>query len=235
MIIGIDTATADTAVAVCGPEGCVADLIAGVRPDGRPAHGTDLLPMVERALTEAGGWERVESIAVGVGPGSFTGVRIGVSTARALAQARGLPLAGVSTTAAVCAGLGDAHPGDRGRPRIGIVDARRGELFASIDRGSGPEPAVLSAPEDLVDRLGLEIPPEGPKPLAAGDGAVRFRAQIEAIGIEVLADDDPAQRVSGRLICALGTELGGGPPESITPDYLRRPDAERWIDGQHGN
>lgn len=236
MILGFDTAGPDTAVAICASAGdCAVELIAGPRPDGRPAHGTELLPMVERALAEAGGWDPIRLIAVGVGPGSFTGIRIAVSTARALAQARGLPLAAVSTPAAVCAGIASADPRRRGRPLIGVVDARRGELFASVDRGDGPESPVLAAPGALAAALGYEHRTGGPKALAAGDGAVRFRAEIEATGIEVAAEDDPAQRLSARQICALGSELRGGAPGAVAPDYLRRPDAERWIDGRGGN
>ncbi len=235
MILGIDTATADTAVAVCDGDVCVVESLIGPRPDGRPAHGTELLPAIDRAVQEAGGWSQIRLIAVGVGPGSFTGARIGVSTARALAQARELPLTGVSTPAAVCAGISTRHRGLGERTAIGVVDARRGELFAVADAGDGPGPPALSAPGGLPEALDLTISAERPKPLAGGDGAVRFREQIEATGIEVLADDDPAQRVSARLICALGSDSGGGRPEGVTPDYLRRPDAERWIDGRSGN
>ncbi len=101
-----------------------------------------------RLSRRAGGWERVEAIAVGIGPGSFTGIRIGVATARALAQARGLPVAGVPTTAALAAGIG-AGAGER--PRLGCVDARRGELFAALLR---PGAAIAEAPLVLApDRL----------------------------------------------------------------------------------
>jgi tRNA threonylcarbamoyladenosine biosynthesis protein TsaB len=233
VILGFDTATADTAVAVMDGATTVHEAAVGPEPGGRPAHGLALLGLIDTAVREAGGWESVERIAVGLGPGSFTGLRIGVSTSRALAQARGIPLVGVSSTAALVAGLAELH-GGAGGPLIGVIDARRGEVFAAIDRGEGAGEPIVCLPGALAVALGGELE----HALAAGEGAVRFRSEIEASRIEVPADDDPAHRLSARQVCLLGARIdpgGSRPPNELTPNYMRRPDAERWLERNDGN
>ena len=102
---------------------------------GRPRHSELLLAEVEAAAEALGGWDEVERIAVGVGPGSFTGLRIGIATARALAQARSLPLAGVGSLDALAAGIARS-PAGPGRHALAVLDARRGQAFAAL-RGPG--------------------------------------------------------------------------------------------------
>jgi len=221
LTLAFDTATPDTAVAVCDGAEALAERLVGPDPDGRPSHGHALLGLIAELVEGAGGWERIGSIAVGVGPGSFTGIRIGVSTARGLAQARGLPVAAVPSTATLAAGI----PAAPDRARLAVIDARRGEIFAALlapGAALAAEPAVL-APEDVG-----ELFQGGASPLAAGDGAVRFRDALEAAGAEVLAEGDPANRISARLVSALAPTVGTGDPEDVKPLYLRRPDAERW-------
>jgi tRNA threonylcarbamoyladenosine biosynthesis protein TsaB len=239
VILGFDTATSDTAVAIVDGDDAVHEAVVGPDAGGRPEHGRALLGMIEAAVSDAGGWERIDSIAVGLGPGSFTGLRIGVSTARALAQARRLPVIGVASTAALAAGLSDL-PGASGRPLIGVVDARRGEIFAAVDRGEGASDPVVCSPGDLLAALGGDLG----SALAAGEGAVRFRAEIEAAGVEVRADEDPANRLSARRICLLTAKIDAldrspdgnlGDLGDLTPMYLRRPDAERWIERKDRN
>lgn len=222
LTLGFDTATPDTAVAIGGgPERLIAP-----GEDGRPAHNRALLPAIEDVVAEAGGWDAIGLVAVGIGPGSFTGVRIGVATARALAQARGLPVAGVTTTAALLAGIEPAEHG-----RLAVVDARRGEVFAACDLGSGPGAPVVDDPTDLPASLGLGTLTGL---VAGGDGALRFRAEIEAAGAAVPPDADPAHRLSAGWVCELAAEIEPAGPESIRPLYLRRPDAERWSDNRDG-
>ena len=245
MILGIDTATAATAAAVWDPDGTAAERRDDPPEGQRPAHAARLLVLVEEVLAEAGaGWDAVERIAVGVGPGGFTGLRLGIATARALAQARGLPLIGVSSLAALAAGAahevtsvagepcgparaaGAAHeaksgagapgvPARAARPVAAVIDARRGEVFALVPGG---EPAAL-APAELAARL-------APGTLAVGDGAVRFREELERAGAAVPAGDSPLHRVSALQVCRLGA--GGEPSDrdSLLPDYRREPDAK---------
>lgn len=232
MILGFDSATADTTVAVLAGGEVLSESTEGPGADGRPAAGRVLLAMIDDAVRAIGGWDRVATIAVGHGPGSFTGLRIAVSTARALSQARRIPVAGVDSTAALAIGLRDLAPA--AAARIGIVDARRGEVFAAIDRGEGAAEPVVCAPEDLAKALDGGI--EGA--WAAGDGAVRFRAGIEALGCTVPADGDPANRMSAARICELAAKMEPGAarfPAGVTPRYMRRPDAERWLERDDRN
>ena len=227
-VLGIDTATAVTAVAVTDSGEVLAEERTGPGGDGRPRHGPALMGLVESAVGVAGGWGRIDRIAVGIGPGSFTGLRIGVATARALAQGRGLGLTGVESTAALARAIGEAEPGSAS---LAVIDARRGEVFAAIAPAGEPagEPVVGPA-EELGEVL------EGiPGALAAGDGSVRFRAQIEALGARVAADDDPVHRISARHVCLLGAEAPADPGRDVRPLYLRRPDAERWRERDGSN
>ena len=116
MILGFDSATPVTTVAVADGVDLVFAGSAGPGPDGRPVAGRALLGMIDDAVGAAGGWDRIATIAVGRGPGSFTGLRIAISTARALSQARRIPVAGVDSTAALAAGLAE-YPGAGNRPR----------------------------------------------------------------------------------------------------------------------
>lgn len=224
-ILGLDTATADTVVAVVAGERVIAERAVAPAADGRPRHAAALLEQVAAAVGAAGGWERIGLIAVGVGPGAFTGLRVGIATARALAQARGLALAPVCSLAALARGI-DREGGQPDRPRLALLDARRGEVFAALYDADGRavwDPFV-AAPEALGERVAdLDA-----TPLGAGDGSLRFRQRLEAAGIEVLPDADPAHRIVARDVCALAGAVAPKPPELVNPIYLRRPDAEVW-------
>ena len=171
MILGFDTATADTAVAITDGGEPVTQTVIGPGSGGRPVHGRALLGAIEGAVESAGGWDRIERIAVGTGPGSFTGLRIGVSTARALAQARALPLVGVLTTAALSAGIAIV-PGAARRDRLAILDARRGVgLRLARPRRCPSSPRVLP-PEEIAGTFA----PRAARGRACGrEGSLRFR------------------------------------------------------------
>lgn len=221
LVLALDTATSETVAGIGRGGELLGERRIGPAADGRPRHGPALLVALQELVDQADGWGRVERIAVGIGPGSFTGIRIGVATARALAQARGLPITPVETTAALAAGI----PDEAGRARLAVVDARRSEVFVALLRSGetmAAPPLVLS-PEAMAATL-----PDARGSLAAGDGAVRFRRELEAAGIGVLADEHPAHRLSARHVCAISGSLAAGPPEDVRPLYLRRPDAERW-------
>jgi tRNA threonylcarbamoyladenosine biosynthesis protein TsaB len=184
-----------------------------------------LLGEVERAAEAAGGWGAVDRIAVGLGPGSFTGLRVAVATARALGLSRGLPVNGVCTLDAI--GLALAETTDDSMARLAAIDARRGEVFAALYAPGGErlwEPQVYPPPE-LAERVGALATP----PLAAGSGAVRFRQQLASRGVVVPENSDPVHRVAARHICARATAVPAGEGSgSLAPIYLRPPDAERW-------
>jgi tRNA threonylcarbamoyladenosine biosynthesis protein TsaB len=223
-VVGFDTATADTAVCATRDGGVLHEALLGLAADGTPHHSTALLAEVERAVAAAGGWHAVGQLAVGLGPGSFVGIRIGIATARGLAASTGLPVSGVCTLDALGRALGEAERSQR--PRLAVLDARRGEAFAALYSVTGErlwEPLVAS-PAELAERV-AELPEP---PLAAGSGAVRFRDQLASRGVEVPDDADPVHRVAARHICALATAAEDGGGEHLEPIYLRPPDAERW-------
>ena len=145
---------------------------------------------------------QVEGIAVGIGPGSFTGLRMGLITARTLAFAWGTGLAGVSTLDALAAGAPDAIP---------VIDARRREVFALVDG----HPSVL-APADLSVEAGR---------LYVGDGAVRYREELESRGGEVPADGSELHLPLARFHAQLAGDFTT--PDLVEPMYLRIPDVDR--------
>jgi tRNA threonylcarbamoyladenosine biosynthesis protein TsaB len=223
-VVGFDTATVDTAVCVSDGGRVLYEELVGPAPGGSPRHSTALLAEVERGVTAAGGWGAVGRIAVGLGPGSFVGIRIGLATARGLAAGTGIPVTGVCTLDALGRGIGEVA--DAGRCLLAVLDARRGEAFAALYSPGGErlwEPFV-APPSELADRVaGL---PESP--LAAGSGAVRFRQELASRGADVPDDAAPVHRVAARHVCALAEtgEDGGG--NCLDPIYLRPPDAQRW-------
>jgi tRNA threonylcarbamoyladenosine biosynthesis protein TsaB len=213
LILAFDTATPSTAVAVWAPDGPQVERRDDPAPGEWPRHAERLLALADEALREARvGWDDLERLAVGIGPGGFTGLRLGVSTARALAQGRGLPVVGVSSLEALAEPLN--------APAVAaVIDARRGEVFAAAWRDGAPllEPAAL-APEALVARLQEGI-------VAVGDGAVRFREQLERAGAAVPADGSPAHRVSALAVARLAQGREPADRDALLPDYRREPDA----------
>ena len=134
---------------------------------------------------------------MGTGPGSFTGTRIGLATARGLALALGVPAAGVSTLDALAAGAPGAMP---------VIDARRSEIFVA-----GPR---ALAPADLE----LE-----PGTLCVGDGAVRYRELLEQAGAEIPPDDDERHLPRARFHAALARDFG--PADGSSRSTSASPDA----------
>ena len=231
LVVGFDTATDDLAVALVRFDTSessaepLSDRSRGVAAGERPRHATDLLEELEAVVQPVGGWPGIDLIAVGVGPGSFTGLRICVATARALAQALDKPVGPVGTLAALARGIAE-HGGAEARPRLAVLDARRGQAFAALHGPRGEElwPPLVAVPGELAERVAA-LPQA---PLAAGSGALRFRDELQESGAEVLGDLDPSHRIAAREICAIGGQISASDPGSVAPIYLRPPDAERW-------
>jgi tRNA threonylcarbamoyladenosine biosynthesis protein TsaB len=233
IVVGLDTATSATVAGVLAADGRVYEVRDDPEPGARPAHASRLLGAAEEALAAAGaGWDEVARLAVGVGPGSFTGLRIGIATARALAQARHIPVTGVSTLEALARGAvareeeaapSRAHAGGAEADVVlAVLDARRGEAFAAAWRDGALvfAPAAL-APEALAERVAA-LPGT---PLAVGDGAVRFGGPLEAAGAHVPPDEDGTHRLRAEHVCRLGVEGTPTDRDALLPDYLREPDA----------
>jgi tRNA threonylcarbamoyladenosine biosynthesis protein TsaB len=227
LVVGFDTATDDVAVALIRGGETLDERLVAATSDGRPRHASMLLTQLESVVEQAGGWESVDLIGVGIGPGSFTGLRIGLATARALAQALDKAVVPVGTLAALARGIGE-HSGADARARLAVLDARRGQAFAALHGQGGEElwPPLVAAPGELAERVAAL----SQAPLAGGSGAIRFRDELEAAGAEVLPDPEPAHRVSARHLCVLAEAGRPARPESIQPIYLRPPDAELWLE-----
>jgi tRNA threonylcarbamoyladenosine biosynthesis protein TsaB len=220
-VLGIDTSTAATAVCVERADGARFEAVPDpARLLAPPAHTRELMSEVLGQMRAAEvGFADLDWVAVGVGPGAYTGLRIGLATARALGQAHGLPLRPVGSLAALAAGIGAPVA-------LPLIDARRGELFAALHVGAEARwaPFVTGA-DALLERLesarrdGLE------SPLAAGDGSLRFRHVLEAASVEVAPAGSRRHVVRALHVCRLAASAPALPPEAVLPSYLRAPDA----------
>jgi tRNA threonylcarbamoyladenosine biosynthesis protein TsaB len=246
ILLGFDTSTSATSVALRLADGRTREARDDPPSGEHPGHATRLLTLVHELLEREGlRWSSIERIAVGVGPGTFTGLRVGLATARGLAQSLGVELVGVSSLQALAHVALGAEP----TPTVlAVIDARRGEVFAAAyepgDATSGETggaPRELSAPAALapeaVTELIASVEEGGSRSwLAVGDGALRYRQQIESTTtIEVPPDDSPLHRVSAAAVCALGAlapaaTAGTAAVTEILPDYRRRPDAELTLE-----
>jgi len=214
-ILGLDTATPSTTVALARGDGWLREDRDDVPAGARPRHAQRVLELAA-ALLAAGGlrWSELDAVAVGVGPGGYTGLRIGLASARGLASATGARLLGVGTLRAL------AEP-VRDRLALTVLDARRGEAFVAAYRdGSELLAPRVCEPSELVS-WALAA---GPDPLALGDGALRFRTFLEDGGIAVAPAESELHQVSAAAICRLAA---AGSVTAAAPEYLRVADAER--------
>jgi len=250
IVLGIDTATVATVVGLRLPNGSTLEARDDPAGDQRPGHATRLLPLANGLLAEAGlAWNELERIAVGVGPGTFTGLRIGIATARGLSQSLGVTLVGVSSLRALAYCANDTTADEvsvqdaatqRNGPAVDVsnafgegtgvlaaIDARRGEIFAAAYDGEGELLAPRALPPDAIGDLFERafINTNLKLWIAVGDGVARYRDVFELPGVVVPAAHSKLHRIQARAICALGaqTPAGDGP---VIPDYRRRPDAE---------
>jgi len=236
IVLGIDTATSATSVAVCeledgssatglAPLRTVVELRDDPRAGARPAHARALLKLVDRALSEAGATlDQVQRIAVGTGPGTFTGLRIGIASAKGLALGAGIPLVGVSSLRALALGARATALRQGAEAICAVIDARRGEVFTatwSVEDVAAEHP--ISAPTALAPQRLAEQLLAGPRALVVGDGALAFASALGRAAAPV--GDATLHRVSAAWHCRLAAG-GGSQPGDVLPQYLRLPDAE---------
>ena len=225
LLLAIDTATPSAAVALTSGTLGDGEVLAELRLAGGKTHSRRLLALVDVVLRESEtSWEALDGIAIGLGPGSFTGLRIGMATAKGLAAAAGKPLYGVSTLdvlAAACIGE---------RMVCSMIDARKQEVYAAFYRREH---------SGRVARQGevLVVPPSRLHPLftepvvLVGSGARLYGADL-CRGLGGRAEVAPAtwHQPSAATLGMLAAELAGrgavlDPIEGM-PLYVRRSDAE---------
>jgi tRNA threonylcarbamoyladenosine biosynthesis protein TsaB len=217
IVLAFDTATPDTVVGLAVPGRPPASARHTPASGERPGHAAQLLGLARGLLADADlQFADVQRIGVGVGPGSFTGLRIGVASARALAQAGGAELAGISTLAVL------AQAAAHDRPVLAVLDARRGEAFvAAHHAGTELSPAAAVKPEQLPALLALHSGPW----LAVGDGAIRFASVLRPAGAEIPPEDSALHRVDAGVLCRLAAEAAPAARDGLVPEYVRSPDA----------
>ncbi len=221
-LLAIDTAGAACSVAV----GCSATLLAAERRAMRHGHAEALLPMIDRAMEAAAlSPTAIDGVAVAVGPGGFTGIRVGLGAAHGIALALQARLIGVTSFAAVVARLADAKSAS-GAATVVLValDSRRDDFYVQLFSRASAEPLAEPAavlPEALADYVaGLA----GAAPLLiAGDMAEQAAAVLRSqFGVEVVAESAPdARGVLTAALRQLARDPAGNPAR---PLYLRPPD-----------
>jgi tRNA threonylcarbamoyladenosine biosynthesis protein TsaB len=220
-ILAIETATRTLSVALLRGERLLAELVEGASASAAET----LLPAVDHVLERAGvHLQEVGGFAVSIGPGSFTGLRVGLATVKGLAFDPPRPVAPVSTLAALAAGAGP-----RPEPIAALLDARRGEVYAAVyppdpERGTPLLREGLFHPEDLAERL--------PTPCSlVGDGVAVAAAVLEqrcAGRLHRLPEalDAPRAFHVGRIGARVLASRGGISADQVVPRYLRRAEAE---------
>jgi tRNA threonylcarbamoyladenosine biosynthesis protein TsaB len=218
MILGFDTATPSTTVALLVGEVGVLEARDDVASGARGHHAERVLGLAAGLLAQASiTWAELDAIAVGLGPGGYTGLRIGIATAIGLARAHSTRLLGIGSLRALAEPVTDATA-------LTVLDARRGELFiAAYDDGVELLAPAVWSPSRLAE---LTVAGARRPLLAVGDGAELHRLALEASGIRVAPDGSVLHRVSAAAICRLAAAVADDRDAPVVPHYLRLPDAE---------
>jgi tRNA threonylcarbamoyladenosine biosynthesis protein TsaB len=222
LILGITTSTARVGCAIGGHEG----ILGAVHSSRGKRHAETLTPSIEFLCRQT----RVElgdlgAIAVDLGPGLFTGLRVGVAAGKALAHARRLPMIGVSSLDLLAFALRHSN-----RRIVCAIDAGRGEIFhASYRQSPGGVQRVTEARVGSADDLASELVAVKEDLLLVGDGALRYKAAFEGISGLEIGDSGVAHPSAGSLVQlahARALREDFVTPAELTPLYLRKPDAE---------
>ena len=220
LILAIDSTAVSASAAVAEIENGEVRTYSECTTLGKMTHSENLLPMIDHVLSLSGKTvSDVSLLAVNAGPGSFTGVRIGVATVKGLAYPNGLPCAAVSTLASLAKNV-SGHPG-----RVcALMDARRGQFYyALFENGVRLTEDDVASAEDILQKL-------SGKTLLVGDGASLFASLVQGRADVALAP--VGSRIQSGLSVALCAEelFRAGktvPGKDLRPVYLRLPQAER--------
>jgi len=211
-VLAIDTSTSSSSAAVL-VDGAVTERWAAQAEGARPSHSTDVLLLVRDSLAGAGvDHSEIGRIVVGLGPGTFTGIRIGLSIAQGLAISTGADLVGVGSLRALLA------EADSTLPTVAMIDARRGEIFILGANGGYESPRPVAVSLDAVPSV------LAPGSLCIGEGALLIADRLREAGMEVPRANDPRHRVSAGRLALLG-DLPDRSGDQVLPDYVRDPDA----------
>jgi tRNA threonylcarbamoyladenosine biosynthesis protein TsaB len=227
LVLAMDTATPVTGVAVGSEAGTLAEV--AVRHERR--HAEVLTPAVRWVLEQAEVEpEALAGVAVGTGPGLFTGLRVGVSTAKALAQAWALPMVAVPSLDLIAFAHRHVH-----RAICPVIDARRGEVFCALYRHAPGGVVRVTGYQVLrPDQLAAGLEARGEEVLLCGDGALVHREVFEHLdeqlvfGARAQASPSAAALVELALPQMLREEFTS--PLEVTPLYLRRPDIDPGVE-----
>jgi tRNA threonylcarbamoyladenosine biosynthesis protein TsaB len=212
-VLALDCATIACSAAVWRDGEVVARRL---RP-GRRGHAEVLMPMVQDVMAEADlAYDALDAIAATVGPGTFTGLRIGLAAARGLALAAGLPLVGVTTLEAIAHGVPESARA--GRTVLVVLDARRGQVYA---QAFGPDLAPRGEPAALAPGVAAALVDDADKVLLAGDGVDLVRPRL--VGDIAVAPGDGLPDAA--VVAALAARRAAVPASRVAPLYLRAPDA----------
>ncbi len=222
LILGIESATAQVGCAVGGHEG----VLASAHSARSRRHAESLTPSIEFVCRQA----RIElteigAVAVDIGPGLFTGLRVGVATAKAMAQALRVPVIPISSLDLL------AFPARfTDRMVAAVIDARRGELFSALYRPvPGGVQRVTEPRVSTPDDLRAELQAQSDDLLVVGDGAIRHREVFRSlVRAEVVTHGLAAPSARDLVLLAhhLALREEWVQPWEVTPTYLRKPDAE---------
>lgn len=221
-ILGFDTAMGACSAALWSEGGIVARRFA-LLPRG---HAEALVPMLEEVRAAAGGiaYQDLDYIAATVGPGTFTGIRVGLATARGLGLATGRPVIGVTTLEVIAAAAMAAEP-DTVDVTLAVIDARRDEVYAqAFDRRMGPLwPAAILNLADVAERISQR------ETLLAGTGAEAVAARFRDAGLSCrLAPPGLALPDAAHVVRRAALRIDAAPGEdwpAPSPLYIRAPDA----------
>lgn len=212
LTLAVTSSTAAVGVAV-GPAGAAVDDVVHRHLETDRRHSEELTPLIQAALAEAdAAIGDLALLAADVGPGRFTGLRVGLATVRTLALAAGLPVVGLSSLEVLAAA-------EEERPVLAVIDARRAEVFQQrFDLDGSATEAVVGRPEDLAAAA--------PGCLVVGDGADRY-AELYGEGVR------PGRLPSAATMVRLASAAAARPGPQVVPAYLRDPDVNVNVKTRH--